>query len=533
MKKITWVIIIAVFYIIFHQLIAYFALSSIGKIRIVAEPNIDTRLAIYYSTGIAGHPFTEKKSVKSQLLKRGTKADIILSLKNRLGRNLRIDPLSAEGIIKIYSIKILSHFGKPIKFSPKQIVQNFRHDSSTALRLRQEYVEIRSTGPDPQLTLRRPLQFTNPLFGYILPMFLSVLCALVIKSISFQSIYAVKDITHKRPSTNQNIIALDGLRGFAALLVLADHAGVPYSDGIGAVGVWLFFCLSGFLLSIPFVKNPSLIISSNYLQHYMLRRIKRIVPMYYFVLIILFLLRGRIEGFVRHVIFIQADGIFWSVPQEMFFYMILPLVFIMNFYLFRKSIGLRVISTLILAVYLNNYLGTEFVYIYGNGKKLALLAGVFLSGVCMSYFYHSPYVKFLKQRSKLLLNVCGLVLLGIVLFSSDTALNLIFNKQINYTWIYTGLFGYIAALLLLFTIIYNGSVLNRIMSCYPLRAVGIVGFSFYLLHPNVLHMIKVIFIKLAGHDIGSNALFVSGAILTYLFSAITYSLIERPFLIKN
>ncbi len=71
MKKFMWVIIIAALYLVFHQLIAYFALSSIGKIRIVAEPNIDTRLAIYYSTGIAGHPFTEKNSVRSQQLKRG------------------------------------------------------------------------------------------------------------------------------------------------------------------------------------------------------------------------------------------------------------------------------------------------------------------------------------------------------------------------------------------------------------------------------------------------------------------------------
>lgn len=533
MKKITWVIIIGVLFLIFHQLIAYFALSSIGNIRIVAEPDIDSRLAVYYSTGIAGHPFTEKKSVKSQRLKKGTKADIILSLKNRIGRNLRIDPLSTGGSIKIYSIKIASHFGKPLTFSPEQIVQDFRHDSSTAIALHKEYVEISSTGPDPQLTLIRPLQFTNPLFGYILPMFLAVLCALVIKNTSFQSIYAVKDITHKRPSTNQNIIALDGLRGFAALLVLADHAGIPYSNGIGAIGVWLFFCLSGFLLSIPFVKDPSLIKSTDYLQHYMLRRIKRIVPMYYFVLSIIYLLRGRIEGFVRHAVFIQGDGIFWSVPQEIFFYMILPLVFVLVFYLCRGSIGLRIVLTLILAVYLNNNLGTEFIYIYGNGRRLVLWAGIFLTGVCLSYFYHSPYIKFLQQRSKLLLNICGLILLGIVLFSSDSALDLIFNKQINYTWIYTGIFGYIAALLLLFTIIYNGSVLNRIMSCYPLRAVGIVGFSFYLLHPNVIHMIKVIFLKLAGQEIGNIALFVSGVILTYFFSAITYSLIERPFLIKN
>jgi len=43
--------------------------------------------------------------------------------------------------------------------------------------------------------------------------------------------------------------ALDGLRAVAILLVMADHAGVAFAKRGGAVGVTLFFVLSGFLIT--------------------------------------------------------------------------------------------------------------------------------------------------------------------------------------------------------------------------------------------------------------------------------------------
>lgn len=48
---------------------------------------------------------------------------------------------------------------------------------------------------------------------------------------------------------------LDGLRGLAIVLVLANHTGVPYTGRAGTVGVTAFFVLSGFLITRLLVEE--------------------------------------------------------------------------------------------------------------------------------------------------------------------------------------------------------------------------------------------------------------------------------------
>lgn len=513
-------------------MINHFALSSVAKIRITAEADEKSQIAVYYSSNLLKFPFTEKRSIRSKFLTKEEKSTRTLGFHNKIVKHLRIDPVKGEGRTKIYSIKILSYFGDALIFKPEDIISNFSTNSSVNMSLHEDYLEVDSTGPDPQLVLTESIKFNNPIFSYLLPFILTILSVVILSNISIKNIYAIKDIKDKKPSSAQNISALDGLRGFAALLVIAGHTEYQYFQGLGAIGVWIFFCLSGFLLSIPFVKNPSLIYSSNYLQHYMLRRISRIVPMYYFILTIVYLFRGNFESFVRHIVFVQGDGVFWSVPQEMFFYMILPIVFFLNFYLWKGNVKLMIFFTLMISILLNNFLTHDWLYIYGNGRKLTLWVGVFMTGVCLSYFYHSPYIRILTKWPKLIHNVCGISILIIVLLSSDSFLNLIFNKNIHYSW-NAEIYGYIAALLLLFTISTEHSLLNKLMSLYPLRAIGIVGFSFYLIHAGVLNIVKAISLEFTGHTPSYFTLLVAGIILTYFFSVITYSLIERPFMHKK
>lgn len=98
------------------------------------------------------------------------------------------------------------------------------------------------------------------------------------------------------------IIELDGLRGFATVLIVATHfvANGPHTVrfpiltvafsllGIGSVGLDLFFVLSGFLIGGILLRERN---SPRYFSTFYLRRFHRIFPIYYAWLILFLIVR--------------------------------------------------------------------------------------------------------------------------------------------------------------------------------------------------------------------------------------------------
>ena len=89
--------------------------------------------------------------------------------------------------------------------------------------------------------------------------------------------------------------ALDGFRGLAILAVLANHLGLyrapdawwlyplHWFSKIGWTGVDLFFVLSGFLITGILLKTKT---SPSYFKDFYLRRVLRIFPLFYLLLVI-------------------------------------------------------------------------------------------------------------------------------------------------------------------------------------------------------------------------------------------------------
>ena len=149
----------------------------------------------------------------------------------------------------------------------------------------------------------------------------------------------------------RNIRALDGVRGLAVILVMLHHFEpvlpatnvllkyVKVSFSYGWAGVDLFFALSGFLITGILLDTSR---ANNYFRAFYARRILRIFPLYYTVLLfVLVFLRPPVPlAADRKLYFLYLTnwlvlwkgqwgpnilGHFWSLAVEEQFYLLWPL----------------------------------------------------------------------------------------------------------------------------------------------------------------------------------------------------------------
>lgn len=121
------------------------------------------------------------------------------------------------------------------------------------------------------------------------------------------------DLPCDRPQT-ERVSVLDGLRGYAVLLVMANHFfGATYADDgplkwpfrffqSGWMGVDLFFVLSGFLITGILWDTRT---RPHYFRNFYARRTLRIFPLYYGTLLLVLLILPRFSQTIAQ-----------SLPQE-------------------------------------------------------------------------------------------------------------------------------------------------------------------------------------------------------------------------
>lgn len=335
---------------------------------------------------------------------------------------------------------------------------------------------------------------------------------------------------------------MEGLRGFAVFLVFLVHfvtltkPWVSSSPGfllftdslhtIGNAGVDLFFVLSGYLI------YGSLLSRRQQFLRFMSRRIKRIYPAFaavfaaYVVLSFVFPAENKIpspatDGAIYLVEnFLLLPGLFpiepmitvaWSLSYEMFYYLAIPLI-ILILRLHDRSAIWR--TTFFLSIAL-----LTVIYCALNGGHLRLI--MFISGIVLYEAMNSRHV----TSPPIAL---GLLALLVGLLSTLIPINGSVGSALKVSILFVAFFT-----LCLVCFRSPSSWLPRTFSWTPLRWLGNMSYSYYLLHGLAL---KAGFLALSKQLAAASygpwlfwVLLPPMFVLTLMPSAVLFLLVERPF----
>jgi peptidoglycan/LPS O-acetylase OafA/YrhL len=357
--------------------------------------------------------------------------------------------------------------------------------------------------------------------------------------------------------------ALDGLRGFACLLVLLFHyvsspiwrpapgsalSWIKAIASMGWCGVDIFFVLSGFLLGGRCLERVS---TPNYFRDFYLRRMLRILPLYFF-----FLLVGHLSlSLVFHEekfhwinrpspvwpFLIQLQNIqmalqqklgpywlsgTWSLAVEEHFYLLLP-------WLIYWSRSSRFFVHLLLSLIASSILfrGVLWLLIEDDGLPNYILTpsrwDALFIGVLGAWLFKRPsFTLWLRSNPKKLWLLSALlpVMLSIFLMPGVESI-----EESLRVFMYT-LIALCALALLFLSLVSEGAM--RFFSWAPLRFVGELSYPLYLIHPLVFGLVSTTLLGRKPFFTSPSQLWVSGVcfVIVLGLSWILHRLIERPLL---
>ncbi len=502
------------------------SLSKIHTASITLESDHPDNVTLYFSSSLSSPDFTEKKSVSQKKIS-AEKETLTFKVPAIFTSRLRIDPGEQPGKFKIYQLTITQALGKETVLSHDEIYAGFHClNERTHMTLADDFVEVTSTDNDPQIVsnigLVRPF---FPLFIIIPAGILTFFLYSVISRYSAEQCFTFFFPQRERPSSNTSVIqSLDGLRGFAALMVVAEHTWQPFL-GVGHSGVMIFFTLSGFLLARPFVEAPERLFNAKSISRYIQRRMQRILPLYFVYLFLVYGMTLRLGDFILHVFFIKGLGHLWALPQEMAFYTLFPFILLVHYFLLRNNLFFILLFLVSIIFSWYSLFPTSTMYLYGMFyEKLPFMLPAFLSGTVVAFLY-PRFCKdaYLSKTIKNILTIGAVAIIIVFLFFSNAHF---FNSSEIYAFTYRREFGIFAATLIAILLLTQESFLTRFFSNPVLVSTGVISYSLYLFHPLVIALIDKIHLT-------GGVRFTLATCISYFFACFTYNLIEIPFLTTN
>jgi len=348
---------------------------------------------------------------------------------------------------------------------------------------------------------------------------------------------------------SKRIPELDGLRGLAILLVIlchyvgaADHSALPHllhrflqSFGLGWSGVDLFFVLSGFLIGGILLESRD---SDRFFQTFYLRRVHRIVPIYYLWIILFLVFRAASRwlspgwqllnfGDYSHVplylVFLQNYifsrtvldriwfGVTWSLAVEEQFYLVAPPLIR---FLTRRSLISVLLTVLVAAPIVRLLIFILFPnYRYLVTFAMPCRADALGIGILAAIGWHDAGIRsYFQLRSQLLRNLligssAGVVLLAWWLEHPVSAI----TATVGYSWL-----AWFYCALILYVLQSPRSFISKASRLTALRQLGTISYCVYIIH-NMINDLVHYFVHRSPAELND----VSGVLATLLALGLT------------
>ena len=339
---------------------------------------------------------------------------------------------------------------------------------------------------------------------------------------------------------------INGLRAVAVILVILFHAGIETFSG-GYLGVDIFYVVSGYLITSIIYRELDEFKSFNYLDFY-LRRLRRIVPMLYVVLLVtipfaysFFTLQDLLSYseslissafFYSNILFWRKSGYFdlqsiikpllhtWSLSVEFQFYILYPILLIAILRKAKNHAYLILITLSIFLLIFSNWAVEIFpaaAFYLLPTRAWELLIGSFCFLISIK---SNKILLFLFKRAHV--SIIGFVL---ILISS-----IFFNNHTPTPSFYTAIPALGTCLILIS--LDSNSFINRFLSNSYLKIIGLMSYSLYLWHWPFF-----VFIQYQYPNKLSPIYFILCLIIIIPLSYLSWKFIENPFrnkyIIKN
>jgi peptidoglycan/LPS O-acetylase OafA/YrhL len=255
---------------------------------------------------------------------------------------------------------------------------------------------------------------------------------------------------------------LDGLRAISIILVLAAHM-VPlgFNDNTmtaGAMGMSLFFALSGFLITTTLLNNGDVVA-------FIIKRLARIVPLAYLYtsVMLLFFALSPIDAVLTYAFVVNYIGLgpynwhFWSLCVEMQFYLAIALTVLL---LGRQ--GLWLVWPACIAITLTRISVGSYI-----DFRTHLRVDEILAGACVAMLFKESWRGALRFPT--LLATCAAIFW--VVCSAPQAGWLQYLRP------------YATGAILMVILSHQDTMLSRLLSCAPLQYIANISYALYVIHP--------------------------------------------------